>query len=338
MKGRVVLNKFEKIQRAINGEQQAEVPFSFWTHMPEVDRDPEKIAEATYQLYKQYDLDFIKTMNNGMYAVEDYGTQIDFSEVAAGGVAKVVETPINQYEDWKNIPELSIEEGVMNRELVHLQKLLEKVNGEVPVLITVFSPLTTAHKLSQGRINEYIQMDKEGLLHQALEKIAAVTAEFSSKAIEMGAAGIYFASQVSSYGMMGEELYKKYGVPYDMKVLEGANKGWFNTLHAHGNDIMFDTLKDYPVDVFNWHAWETLPGIKEGIDFSKKCVLGGIARMDITNENKNELRHQIYHTIVESEGKRLILSPGCGIRHPFNEDTIRFIQKVKQETEQLLWK
>lgn len=332
------MDKFEKIQRAINGENQAEVPFSFWTHMPEVDREPEKIAEATYQLYKQYDLDFIKTMNNGMYAVEDYGTRIDFSEVAAGGVAKVIETPIHQYTDWMNIPDLSIEEGVMNRELVHLQKLLDKVGGEAPILITVFSPLTTANKLAQGKIKEYIQMDEDGLLHQALEKIAAVTAVFSARAIEMGAAGIYFASQVSSYGMLSEEAYKNYGVPYDLKVLEGANKGWFNTLHAHGDDIMFDTLKDYPVDVFNWHAWETLPGIKEGIDFSQKCVLGGIARMDITSDNKNELRHQIYCSIMESEGKQLILSPGCGVRHPFNEDTIRFIQKVKHETEQLLHK
>lgn len=332
------MHKVEKIKKAINGEKLSEVPFSFWTHMPLIDREPEKIAEATYQLYKEYDLDFIKTMNNGMYAVEDYGTSVDFSDVAKGGVAKVIETPIHRYKDWAKVPELVIDEGVLNRELVHLEKLLEKMNGEAPVIMTVFSPLTTADKLAQGKINDYLQQDEEGLVHQALEKIAAVTAKLAERAIEMGAAGIYLASQMSSYDKLTEADYKKYGVPYDLTVLEGAKAGWFNTLHAHGENIMFDVLKDYPVEVFNWHAWETLPEIKEGIDFTQKCVLGGIARMDITHNNRNALRHQIYRSIMESEGKNLILSPGCGIRHPFAEETIRFMQKVKRETEELLSK
>lgn len=328
--------KTEKIQKAIKGEQLAEVPFSFWTHMPKIDRNPEEIAEASYQLYKQFDLDFIKTMNNGMYAVEDYGTSIDFSDVAKGGVAKVIETPIRHYGDWANLPNLSIEEGILNRELVHLKKVLEKMNGEAPVVMTIFSPLTTADKLAQGKISSYLKQDEEGLVHQALGKIAAVTAHLAERAIDMGAAGIYLASQMSSYDKLTEEEYKQYGIPYDLKVLKGAEKGWFNSLHAHGENIMFDLLKDYPVDVFNWHAWETLPEIKEGLDFTQKCILGGIGRMHVTNNERNELRHQIYRTIMESEGKRLILSPGCGIRHPFSKETIHFIQRVKSETEQLL--
>lgn len=330
------MQKTEKIQQAIQGIKQTNIPFSFWTHMPKIDREPEQIAEATYQLFKQYDLDFIKTMNNGMYAVEDYGTSIDFSAVAKGGVAKVIETPIRRYSDWANLPDLSIDEGVLNRELIHLEKLLQKMNGEAPVIMTVFSPLTTADKLAQGKITAYIEQDEEGFVHQALEKIAAVTAQLAERAIEMGAAGVYLASQMSSYDKLSEETYKEYGVPYDLTVLKGADKGWFNTLHAHGDNILFDVLKDYPVDVFNWHAWETLPEIKEGMDFTQKCVLGGIARMDITNNNRNALRHQIYRTIMESQGKQLILSPGCGIRHPFSKETIEFIQKVKRETEELL--
>lgn len=72
------MNKNEKMKQAINGQKQQNIPFSFWTHLPDIDRQPKKLAEASFQLYKDYDLDFIKTMNNGMYAVEDYGTEIDF--------------------------------------------------------------------------------------------------------------------------------------------------------------------------------------------------------------------------------------------------------------------
>lgn len=38
-------------------------------------------------------------------------------------------------------------------------------------------------------------------------------------------------------------------MPYDLQVLEGARDGWFNAIHAHGDDIMFDLVKDYPVQL-----------------------------------------------------------------------------------------
>lgn len=331
------MNKNEKMKYAISGQKQESIPFSFWTHLPDIDREPEKLAEASYQLYQDYDLDFIKTMNNGMYAVEDYGTDIDFSEVAKGGVARVVSSPIKTNQDWAKLEVLKLETATaLQRELKHLECLLEFVNGEAPVIMTVFSPLTTADKLSQGRLADLLLQDDASLLHQALNHIAETTAELASKAIELGAAGVYFASQMSSYDKLTGEQYETYGVPYDLQVLAGASAGWFNAIHLHGDNIMFDLVKGYPVQVFNWHIWETLPDIKEGLDFTSKSVMGGIARMDITHNRLNELQSQIYRSIISTQGRGLILTPGCGIRHPFEESTIRFLKKIKNETETIL--
>lgn len=331
------MNKNEKMKQAINGQKQQNIPFSFWTHLPDIDRQPKKPAEASFQLYKDYDLDFIKTMNNGMYAVEDYGTEIDFSQVAKGGVAQVVDTPIKENQDWTKLAKLEVATATaLQRELTHLKHLLQFVDGQAPVIMTVFSPLTTADKLAQGRLVELLEQDDATQLHQALEHIAETTAELAKQAIELGAAGVYFASQMSSYEKLTAKQYETYGVPYDLQVLEGAANGWFNAIHIHGNDIMFDLVKHNPVQVFNWHIWETLPEIKEGLDYTNKCVMGGIARMDITHNRLNELRSQIYRSILSTQGRGLILTPGCGIRHPFAESTIRFIKQVKTETENLL--
>lgn len=331
------MNKNEKMKQAISGYKQETIPFSFWTHLPEIDRQPDKLAEASFQLYKEYDLDFIKTMNNGMYAVEDYGTEIDFSEVAKGGVAKVVSTPIKENLDWALLAKLEVETATaLQRELTHLKQLLHLVDGQAPVIMTVFSPLTTADKLAQGRLAQLMEQEDATYLHQALEHIAETTADLARQAIELGAAGVYFASQMSSYEKLTTEQYKTYGVPYDLQVLEGASAGWFNAIHIHGNDIMFDLVKDYPVQVFNWHIWETLPELKEGLDYTGKCVMGGISRMDITHDRVNELRSQIYRSIISTKGRGLILTPGCGIRHPFAESTIRYLQQIKNETENLL--
>lgn len=331
------MNKHEKLKRVLAGEFVGEVPFSFWTHLPEIDREPEKIAQATADLAKKYDLDLVKTMNNGMYATEDYGCVVDYSEVARGGVVRMVETPIQSYEDWAKLPELELATAaVLQRELDYLKRTLDLLDGETPVLMTVFSPITTADKLAKGAIRSYIEQDKEGYLHQALGRIAAVTAELAAEAIKLGAAGVYFASQASSYDILSAQQYAAYGKPYDLQVLAGANAGWLNAIHAHGDNIMFDLLRDYPVQLFNWHVWESLPEPREAQVYTGKTILGGLNRMDVTNERFNELQHQIYRVLTETEGKQVILTPGCVIRHPFSDDTIDYIIRVKKETEKLL--
>ena len=91
-----MMTKKERIQAAIAGEKPDKLPYSFWTHLPGIDLNPELLAEKTYEFYKKYDIDFIKTMNNGMYAIEDFGCEIDYSDIAKGGEAKVTKTPSHE--------------------------------------------------------------------------------------------------------------------------------------------------------------------------------------------------------------------------------------------------
>ena len=44
------MNKLERIQAAIRGEKTDQVPYSFWTHLPGIDLDPEKLAAMTYEI------------------------------------------------------------------------------------------------------------------------------------------------------------------------------------------------------------------------------------------------------------------------------------------------
>ncbi len=332
------MTKTERIKAAIEGRETDTIPYSLWSHLPSVDMDPVKLAEATYEFYQKYDVDFIKTMNNGMYPVEDLGCIVDYSEIAKGGVAKILETPVKTIEDWNLIKPSSIEQGALKRELYSLQLLLELVKGEnVPVIFTVFSPLTTAEKLSGKRLLDHISEGGGAEIHKALEAITQTTCELVKKAIDLGADGIFFASQMSNYDIMSEELYREFGAPYDIKVIE-ASQGWFNTLHAHGDSIMFSVLKDYPVNVFNWHVWESLPDLDEVSELAGKCVMGGLCRTDITSHNKNELRHQIYKCFKELGGRGHILTPGCVIRYPLDEEMLRFVKQAKCEVETILFK
>ncbi len=330
------MTKKELIEAVIEGKKVDRIPYAIWSHMPDCDRDVEAIVNRTYEFFKTYDVDIVKTMNNGMYSVEDFGCEIDFSDVPKGGVAKIVSTPIVVGEDWNKVKEISIDEGALKREQTYLAKLLEKLEGEeVPVVFTVFSPITTANKMCGGRIIEFIEAGYAKEVHAALKEITKTTAKLAKRVIEMGADGIFLASQMSTYANSTEAFYEEFGAPYDCEVFEASN-GWCNILHAHGADIMFDVLKKYPVQIFNWHAWESLPSVGEVFDLTDKAIMGGIERMDITNGNKNKLRYQIYETIKASRGKRLILAPGCVIRYPLNAEMLSYVKEVKEEVENML--
>ena len=57
------MTKRERIQAAVKGTKPDKLPYSLWTHLPGIDLDPALLAEKTYEFYKTYDVDFIKTMN-----------------------------------------------------------------------------------------------------------------------------------------------------------------------------------------------------------------------------------------------------------------------------------
>lgn len=322
------MNKFEKISAVVSGTGKSPLPYSFWSHFPEIDLDPYLLADRTAELVDKYDLDFIKTAPNGMFSVEDYGCVCDYSEIKRGGVAKILKHPIDTIEDWGKIQKLACDEGALKRELFSLTLLLDKVRDKAPVIATAFSPLTTAAKMSNKKIFQHVQQKDTTLIHRALTSIAETTSAYIQEAIRLGASGVFYASQVGSTDVIDEQHFREYGQRYDEIALKGCAKGWFNVVHMHGNSIMFDIMKDYPINVLNWHISETPPTIREARRKTSKCFMGGINRMDVTANNRERLAEQIRRTFEESDGRRQIITPGCVIRYPFEADVLLYLKTL----------
>lgn len=94
---------------------------------------------------------------------------------------------------------------------------------------------------------------------------------------------------------------------------------------------MFPLLRKYPVQIFNWHAWESLPEIGEAALLTGKCLMAGLERMDITEGHKNEIERQIYETLRQTGGRRIIVSPGCVIRYPWTVKCSPSSEKQKKK-------
>lgn len=327
------MKKIDRVRAALAGARLDRPPYGFWTHMPGIDLDPDRLAAETAVFASRYDLDFVKSMSNGLYCVEDWGAKCDFSEIERGGVARVVFPAVGAAGDWEKLGDVDVEAGAFGRELRHLTRLVQCVGPDVPVLATVFSPLTIASKLSNGMHRDHLALAPQSMA-RGLDIITPVTCRFAQAAIARGCAGIFFAIQDASYDVLDESSYRKFGEPRDRQVLAAARSagGWFNVVHMHGENVMFNLLSDYGADALNWHIGETPPPIRDYRAASgTRAIVGGLQRGHITRRDFTAIRGDVERSMAESGGRGILLAPACVIRHPVDDATLRRTADLIQE-------
>ena len=302
------MKRRERIAAAVRGEMTDRVPYALWLRPASSVLEPEESAERAWSFYEACGTDIVKTMNGRLYSAEDFlnGT---------GGPDRPV----------------SVNAGALAREQEGLKLLLEKTKGEVPAVFTVFSPLATAEVLCPG-IPERIRNGEKEKIRQVLTAVTETTCELVRRVIELGADGIFLEVPAASYDSFGEELYREYGMPYDLAVLS-ASGGWCNILHASGTNILFPLLRKYPVQIFSWNAGKSLPEIGEAKALTGRCIMTGLDGSAAAFGKRNEIERDIYITLRQTGGRGIILSPGCALPETPAEEDISFLRRSMKEIE-----
>lgn len=301
------MNKKERIMAAIAGEAVDTVPMAFWLPVAEKEGTPEACAEKAYQFSNLWDLDLTVTVNGSGYSAEDYIAP-DYEQ--NGGV-RYIKRP----EDWMKIGESSVNSGALLREQQSLKLLLEKENGKRPVVFRVLSPLATASQLAI-HLWEDVRRGGGNMVKEALKSITETTCALVQRVIELGADGIFFEAPLADYEIASEAFYREYGAPYDMAVLS-ASQGWCNIVRGGSTNCMFSILRKYPAQIFAWDAAQSLPTIKEAQALTDKCCMAGLSRRHMEFDQWNYVEYDIYQTLKETAGRRLILSAGAAVQpHP----------------------
>lgn len=321
------MKKTERVRAALRGETLDRPPFSFWTHLPGIDLDWQRIAEETAAFQARFDLDFVKSMPNGFYCVEDWGADVDFSGIAAGGVGQVTSSPIAAPDDWHRIGRIDVLDGAHGRELRHLERLRALVGPDVPILATVFSPITIAAKLSRDLHRTHLRESPQAVL-DAIARIAEVTSDFARAAVARGCAGIFFALQDAAHAAFTPEEYARWGEPGDRAVLAAASAagGWFNVLHMHGEGVHFDSLARYDVSALNWHIGETPPAIADyRASGGTRPILGGLQRAHITRCDREAVAADLRRSMAQTAQRGILISPACVIRYPIDDAMLAWV-------------
>jgi uroporphyrinogen decarboxylase len=249
------------------------VPLSLWRHFHKQDQTPTGLAAATLAFYEKYNTDLIKLTPSGFYAIEDWGAKIILSK--EDDTPPTLKKPvIKDVDDWDHLTTLSIKEGAYGRELEAIKLIDSRLGKEdAPTLMTVFSPLTIAYKLAGDTLFEHLS-NYPTEVQIGLATIAETTSRFAEAALDAGADGIFFASQLSGSDRLTEELYQSFVVRYDLIALERVRKQPVPLiLHLHGENVYFETVNQYPAHAISWHNHKTNPTIAEALKLTDKIWL-----------------------------------------------------------------
>ena len=299
------------LEDCLSGARPERLPVSLWRHFPVDDQDPHALAAATTAWQQSYQFDFVKVTPESSYSVKDWGLEDEWLGNSEG-TRRYTKRAIQHPEDWLKLKPLDPTKGRLGDQKIALEAIVSAVGPDTPVTETIFNPLSQVKKLVGDEMLLGHMRKYPDALHAALKSITETTQDFIKEIIPTGIAGIFFATQHAQYGTLSAEEYAEFGRPYDLQVLESSQDLWFNLLHLHGEDIMFDNFVDYPINAINWHDQDTSPSLTEAKDIFSGALCGGWQRhQDIVLGTPQQIQEQAKAAIEAMGGERLILGTGC---------------------------
>lgn len=306
------MNRRERLQAALAGEPVDHPPVAFWRHFPGDDQDPQALAQATLAFQQRYDFDFVKVTPSSAFSVEDWGVETAWRGNQEG-TREYLRRRIQKPQDWQELEPLDVHQGTLGGQLRCLRQLKAGLGEETPFLQTIFNPLAVARYLRGEDFLVDLRRHPE-LFRAGLETITDTIARFTQAALEAGAEGIFLAVQQASHRILSEAEYREFGIPYDRRILEAAQRGWFQLLHLHGEEVFFELLADYPVQAINWHDRATAPSLAEAQGRFRGAVMGGLRQWEtLLQGTPEQVQAEVAEALVQTGGRRYLVGAGCVI-------------------------
>jgi uroporphyrinogen decarboxylase len=326
----IEMTHWERVKAAIKGRDVDRVPVSMWRHFFTMETNGEKLAEVMLGFQEQFDWDFMKVNPRASYHVEDWGVKVEYSGDAEPAITG---TPVKEPADWLKIKVLDINKGVLGEHLKSLEIIARKLKGEVPFIMTVFTPFSIAERLidSEDIFLQHLH-EHTSKVNYTLDVITETFTRFSKACLERGASGIFFATTSwATTDRLTEKEYNTFARPYDLALLSALPPSRFNVLHVCRQNNFLPAFADYPVQAFSWDPRGLgNPSLLEGkMMVNGKLVIGGIPRdKSLVESGPAELAAEIHGMHLAIGRMGWMLGSGCTFPHETSEANIRAIREA----------
>jgi len=319
----------ERVEAALRLDVADRPPAGAWGHAYDAEWDPEQLARVTVDRARKLGWDFVKFQPRATCFSEAFGARwrqaghrLHGPKLEEAGVGKGADAWVGLHGDSQS--------KALTEQVEALRLVCEALGPDVPVIQTVFSPLTVAGYIAgkdTARVKREVKKSPE-LIRPALGVISDVLTVFAAQSVSAGAAGVFFAiSGYASADAMTEEVYRSEVLPYDRQVLEALpDAAWFNVLHLCGGRIHHGIAADLPAQVVSWSTSNRgNPGLREVRDRYRKPVMGGLRqRTTLVRGPASAIKAEAKAALEETDGgKGLLLAPGCSVPPRASETNLR---------------
>lgn len=305
------LNHRERIETCISGGAPDRVPVALWRHFPVDDQTAGGLAAAAAHFQRTFDFDLIKVSPASSFCLKDWGVQDEW-RANPEGTRDYTNHVIHHPDDWAALPILDPQAGWLGRQLDCLRLIFTEFGRDTPVLQTIFSPLAQAkHLVAPGDLLLHIHRYPDQLA-AGLARIQETTRRFMAEAQKISIDGFFYAVQFAQYGLLSRDEFQQFGRGFDLPLLDQARSSWLNLIHLHGENLMVDSVTDYPAQILNWHDRQALPSLREGQKLFSGAVCGGIRQWDtMVLGTPDQVEAEVREAIQQTGGKRFIAGTGC---------------------------
>jgi len=301
----------QRIETLLSGSKVDQLPIAFWRHFPVDDQDPNHLAGATIHFQDTFWMDIIKVSPSSSFCLKDWGIQDEWVGNTEG-TRDYKPAHAKNSSDLRDLPILDPQKGFLGNQLKTLSILSDYYYPHTPLIQTVFSPLAQLKNLlGRNCLINAIRNDPKSVKF-GLETITESVIRFLKACAELSIDGIFFAVQHASSDLLSKEEFIEFGKSFDERLFPNFQDFWVNILHIHGKNIYFDSVLDYPMNIFNWHDRDTYPDLKTATNITSKILCGGLNRITtMVRGNENVIKHEIDDAISQTARRNLILGTGC---------------------------
>ena len=304
------MTKRQRLEATFAGEAVDRPAVALWRHWPVDDQTGDDLARATLDFQRTYDFDFIKVTPSSNYCVAGYGAET-YWEGNQEGTRSWGRRLIQSPEDWTRLKPLDPRSGLLGEVIKANRSIGQAAGEEVPFIQTIFNPLSQAKNLAGPRLLSDIRQHPDAV-KAGLATITESIVRFVEALKPTGAAGIFLALQHATYDLLTEAEYRDLCRPLDLQILQAAEGMWFNLVHLHGVNVMFDMVAGYPVQVLNWHDVETPPSLSEAKTKTDKVLCGGLRQWEtMLRGTPADVEAEARAAFEATGGQRFILGTGC---------------------------
>ncbi len=331
MKTKTSVSHKQRIEDLLKGKHPDRLPVALWRHFPVDDQNPETLARAITAFQDQFDFDLIKITPASSFQIKDWGAT-DLWKGNPEGTREYSKRIIQKPDDWYTLRPIKPNKGWLAGQLKCATMIVDRYQNKTPVLQTVFSPLAQAKNLAGGELLiSHLREYPDSLIY-GLRVITETTIAFIEALIKTQVDGIFFAVQHAQSSLLTVEEFTCFGKDFDLPILRAAQPLWCNMLHVHGEDLLFDQILDYPVQILNWHDQNTPPSLKKALSQFSGAVCGGLRQWQtLVLGDPQAIVRETRRAIRQTEGHRLLLGTRCvtPITVPYgNLMTVRKIVEV----------